>query len=101
MANFFDQSFEKPHYRRARSVSRVHKRSPTRAQPSRTRKFALTKTARLTLKFARQVLHDCVKARREVELHWRASTCKHIVQVKDVYENTYGGNKCLLVVMEW
>lgn len=42
-----------------------------------------------------------MKARREVELHWRASNCKHIVQVKDVYENTYGGNKCLLVVMEW
>ena len=41
------------------------------------------------------------KARREVELHWRASNCKHIVQVKDVYENTYSGNKCLLVVMEW
>lgn len=48
-----------------------------------------------------QVLYDCVKARREVELHWRASNCKHIVQVKDVYENTYSGNKCLLVIMEW
>ncbi|XP_058808304.1 MAP kinase-activated protein kinase 2 isoform X1 [Phymastichus coffea] len=51
-------------------------------------------------KCALKVLHDCVKARREVELHWRASNCRHIVQVKDVYENTYGGNKCLLVVME-
>ncbi|XP_057320057.1 MAP kinase-activated protein kinase 2 [Microplitis mediator] len=51
-------------------------------------------------KYALKVLYDCMKARREVELHWRASNCKHIVQVKDVYENTYGGNKCLLVVME-
>ncbi|KAK2589050.1 hypothetical protein KPH14_001888 [Odynerus spinipes] len=51
-------------------------------------------------KYALKVLHDCVKARREVELHWRASNCRHIVQVKDVYENSYSGNKCLLVVME-
>lgn len=48
-----------------------------------------------------QVLHDCAKARREVELHWRASRCRHIVSVIDVYENSYGNNKCLLVVMEW
>ncbi|XP_011634903.1 MAP kinase-activated protein kinase 2 isoform X1 [Pogonomyrmex barbatus] len=51
-------------------------------------------------KYALKVLHDCAKARREVELHWRASNCRHIVQVKDVYENSYSGNKCLLVVME-
>ncbi|XP_014223797.2 MAP kinase-activated protein kinase 2 isoform X1 [Trichogramma pretiosum] len=52
-------------------------------------------------KYALKVLHDCVKARREVELHWRAArTCKHIVQIQDVYENTYGGKKCLLIVME-
>ncbi|XP_050479845.1 MAP kinase-activated protein kinase 2 isoform X3 [Bombus huntii] len=51
-------------------------------------------------KYALKVLYDCVKARREVELHWRASNCRHIVQVKDVYENTYSGNKCLLVIME-
>ncbi|XP_015594538.2 MAP kinase-activated protein kinase 2 isoform X1 [Cephus cinctus] len=51
-------------------------------------------------KYALKVLHDCVKARREVELHWRASNCRHIVQVRDVYENSYSGNKCLLVVME-
>jgi mitogen-activated protein kinase-activated protein kinase 2 len=48
-----------------------------------------------------QVLHDCIKARREVDLHWRASGCRHIVNIIDVYENTYGGHKCLLVVMEW
>ncbi|KAI5640475.1 protein kinase domain-containing protein [Phthorimaea operculella] len=47
-----------------------------------------------------KVLHDSPKARREVELHWRASGCIHIVQIIDVYDNTYGGKRCLLVVME-
>ncbi|KAK6618845.1 MAP kinase-activated protein kinase 2 [Polyplax serrata] len=51
-------------------------------------------------KFALKVLHDNMKARREVELHWRASGYRHIVNIIDVYENTYSGNKCLLVVME-
>ncbi|CAL1290752.1 unnamed protein product [Larinioides sclopetarius] len=51
-------------------------------------------------KYALKVLRDSSKARREVELHWRASNCKHIVNVIDVYENLYGGYKCLLVVME-
>ncbi|KAF2883016.1 hypothetical protein ILUMI_23154 [Ignelater luminosus] len=51
-------------------------------------------------KFALKVLHDSVKARREVDLHWKASGCRHIVNIIDVYENTYNGNKCLLVVME-
>ena len=41
------------------------------------------------------------KARREVELHCRASTCEHIVNILDVYENTFNGYKCLLIVMEW
>ncbi|CAG9137216.1 unnamed protein product [Plutella xylostella] len=49
---------------------------------------------------ALKVLHDSVKARREVELHWRASGCLHIVEIIDVYDNTYGGKRCLLVVME-
>ena len=48
-----------------------------------------------------QVLRDSPKARREVELHWRSNGCKHIVNIVDVYENQYGGNKCLLIVMEW
>lgn len=52
-------------------------------------------------KYALKVLLDNPKARREVDLHWRASGCRHIVNIIDVYENTYGGNKCLLVVMEW
>lgn len=42
-----------------------------------------------------------MKARREVELHWKARGCRHIVNIIDVYENTYSANKCLLVVMEW
>ena len=52
-------------------------------------------------KFALKVLKDNAKSRREISLHWRASGCKHIVNIKDVYENTYNGQKCLLVVMEW
>ncbi|GAB0092119.1 MAP kinase-activated protein kinase 2 [Sergentomyia squamirostris] len=51
-------------------------------------------------KFALKVLHDNSKSRREVELHWRASGCRHIVAICDVYENTYAGANCLLVVME-
>jgi len=51
-------------------------------------------------KFALKVLRDVPKARREVELHWTASEQKHIVRVFDVFENTYNGVKCLLVVME-
>jgi len=51
-------------------------------------------------KFALKVLKDDVKSRREIDLHWRASGCKHIVNIKDVFENTYNGQKCLLVVME-
>ena len=52
-------------------------------------------------KFALKVLKDDVKSRREIDLHWRASGCKHIVNIKDVFENTYNGQRCLLVVMEW
>merc|ERR1711935_58006 len=51
-------------------------------------------------KFALKVLKDNVKSRREIDLHWRASGCRHIVNIKDVYENTYSGQRCLLVVME-
>ncbi len=52
-------------------------------------------------KYALKVLKDNVKSRREVELHWKSSACKHIVNIKDVYENNQKGQKCLLVVMEW
>lgn len=51
-------------------------------------------------KRALKVLHDSVKARREVDLHWSASGCRHVVAIVDVYDNTYGGKRCLLVVME-
>merc|ERR1712183_1129842 len=49
---------------------------------------------------ALKVLKDSPKARREIDLHWKASGCKHIVNIMDVFENTYNGQKCLLVVME-
>ncbi|KAJ4934002.1 hypothetical protein JOQ06_006810 [Pogonophryne albipinna] len=52
-------------------------------------------------KYALKMLQDCPEARREVELHWRVSTCRHIVPIIDVYENLYHGRKCLLIVMEW
>uniref|UniRef100_A0A8C5E288 non-specific serine/threonine protein kinase n=1 Tax=Gouania willdenowi TaxID=441366 RepID=A0A8C5E288_GOUWI len=51
-------------------------------------------------KYALKMLQDCSKARREVELHWRASPCAHIVRILDVYENLVQGRKCLLIVME-
>lgn len=38
---------------------------------------------RTGMKRALKVLHDSAKARREVELHWRASGCIHIVEVSD------------------
>jgi mitogen-activated protein kinase-activated protein kinase 2 len=54
-----------------------------------------------SMKCALKVLKDNAKARREIDLHWRASGCRHIVNIVDVYENTYNGHKCLLVIMEW
>ncbi|KAG8007938.1 MAP kinase-activated protein kinase 2 [Nibea albiflora] len=51
-------------------------------------------------KYALKMLQDCAKARREVELHWRASPCANIVRIIDVYENLYQSRKCLLIVME-
>lgn len=51
--------------------------------------------------FPLQILQDSAKARREVELHWRASPCANIVRIVDVYENLYHAKKCLLIVMEW
>ncbi|KAK2173717.1 hypothetical protein NP493_854g01048 [Ridgeia piscesae] len=51
-------------------------------------------------KCALKVLRDVPKARREVTHHWRASQCRNIVKILDIYENVYNGNKCLLVVME-
>lgn len=53
------------------------------------------------IKYALKVLHDNPKARREIELHFRASGCRHIVNIVDIYQNTYAGQSCFLVVMEW
>ncbi|PKU33613.1 map kinase-activated protein kinase 3 [Limosa lapponica baueri] len=47
-----------------------------------------------------ELLYDNPKARQEVEYHWRASGCPHIVHVLDVYENIHHGKRCLLIVME-
>ena len=52
-------------------------------------------------KYALKVLKDNAKSRREVELHWKSSSCKYIINIKDVYENQNRGQKCLMVVMEW
>ena len=52
-------------------------------------------------KCALKILKDTAKSRREVDLHWRASGCRHIVNIRDVYENTHNKEKCLMVVMEW
>ncbi|XP_072335997.1 MAP kinase-activated protein kinase 2 [Scyliorhinus torazame] len=94
---------------------------PLQRSGSQTRKNAITEDYRVTAqvlglgingkvlecfskktahKFALKMLQDCPKARREVELHWRASGCTHIVRIVDVYENLYQGRKCLLIVME-
>ncbi|XP_019880286.1 MAP kinase-activated protein kinase 2 [Aethina tumida] len=51
-------------------------------------------------KYALKILVDSVKARREMELHWQASGCIHIVNIIDVYSNKYNNNSCLLMVME-
>uniref|UniRef100_H2ZGT8 non-specific serine/threonine protein kinase n=1 Tax=Ciona savignyi TaxID=51511 RepID=H2ZGT8_CIOSA len=51
-------------------------------------------------KCALKILADCEKARREVDLHWRASGCKHIVCICDVYENVFKNRRCLVIVME-
>ncbi|KAI4880921.1 hypothetical protein NFI96_006113 [Prochilodus magdalenae] len=46
------------------------------------------------------ILYDSPKARREVELHWRASGGPYIVRILSLYENMYHGKKCLLIIME-
>ena len=54
------------------------------------------------VKYALKTLRENVKAKREIDLQWRACQgCPYIVQIKDVYENTINSQKVLLVVMEW
>jgi hypothetical protein len=44
---------------------------------------------------------DFLKAKREIDLHWRASQgCPYIVKIIDVYENTIDKEKYILVIME-
>ncbi|XP_028967250.1 MAP kinase-activated protein kinase 2 [Galendromus occidentalis] len=50
--------------------------------------------------YALKVLKDSPKARREVELHQRSSSCPYIVRIHEVYENMFAGHNCLLIVME-
>jgi hypothetical protein len=53
-------------------------------------------------KYALKTLRESLKAKREIDLHWRAcQSCPYIVQIVDVYENTINTQKVILVVMEW
>lgn len=62
----------------------------------------LSCTSKTTQKrYALKTLRDSVKAKREIDLHWRACQgCPYIVQIVDVYENLINSQKILLVVME-
>lgn len=51
-------------------------------------------------KRALKILQDSPKARREVDIHYEASVCRHIVQIVDVYENIFRDKKCLVIIME-
>ncbi|XP_067907507.1 MAP kinase-activated protein kinase 2-like [Heterodontus francisci] len=51
-------------------------------------------------KCALKILYDSPKARREMDMHWRASSTLHIVRIINVYENMHHGKRCLLIVME-
>ena len=47
-----------------------------------------------------KIMRDERKVRREVDLHWRASTHDNIVNLIDIYENIFMGQRSCLVVME-
>ncbi|XP_041048420.1 MAP kinase-activated protein kinase 2-like [Carcharodon carcharias] len=51
-------------------------------------------------KCALKILYDSPKARREMDMHWRASSTLHIVRIINIYENMHHGKRCLLIVME-
>ncbi|CAF3575688.1 unnamed protein product [Rotaria socialis] len=52
-------------------------------------------------KCALKIIKDSDKARREIILHKKACEgCVYIVQILDIYENIFGENRCLLLVME-
>jgi serine/threonine protein kinase len=52
-------------------------------------------------KYALKVLRDGAKSRREVQLHFLTCNHENIVSIIDIYENTFDGVKCLLVVLEY
>uniref|UniRef100_A0A1I7WBU1 non-specific serine/threonine protein kinase n=1 Tax=Heterorhabditis bacteriophora TaxID=37862 RepID=A0A1I7WBU1_HETBA len=52
-------------------------------------------------KFALKVLRDGPKARREVDLHYLTNGHENVVSIMDIYENTFDGVKCLLMVVEF
>ena len=48
-----------------------------------------------------KIVLDEANARREIDLHYRASqNCPYIVKIEDVYENTFEDKNSLLIVME-
>ncbi|CAF0955786.1 unnamed protein product [Didymodactylos carnosus] len=52
-------------------------------------------------KCALKIIKDSAKARREVNLHKKASECPYIVHVIEIYENKHSNQRCLLIVMEY
>jgi len=52
-------------------------------------------------KFALKVLRDSARSRREIELHWLACRQTNVVSIVDIFENTFEGLNCLLVVVEF
>lgn len=55
---------------------------------------------RTNQKYALKALRKSAKAYRECALHWMVRSHQNIVNVIDVYENTFSGTKCYLMVME-
>lgn len=53
------------------------------------------------VKYALKVLRDGPKSRREVQLHYLTNHHENIVTIVDIFENTFDGVKCLLVVIEF
>ncbi|XP_050497546.1 MAP kinase-activated protein kinase 2 [Diabrotica virgifera virgifera] len=51
-------------------------------------------------KYALKILPDSAKGWREADLHCKATGCRHVVEIIDVYENTYKRHAAVLMVME-
>lgn len=52
-------------------------------------------------KYALKVLRDGPRSRREVYLHYLTHKHENIVSIIDIFENTFDGVKCLLIVVEF